>query len=232
MHNSELQNRLFDSVLSAAIKENHINELSLIPSEKELKEKIKFSDEFEKRMQKLFNELKHKKRIKQFKLYTKRVAVILLTVVSVSFGAMMISPEVRATVQKTIMEWFDKYTSINFTESTCESLSDWKFDYIPKGYEKIDTICFENGISDVYTNKDNYNLTIEYTYLPIQYNANFDNEDVDYQTININGLDAYLFSKSNKNYILVFQKDNTVFNIFSDENDTNLLIEIAKNIKK
>ncbi len=162
-------------------------------------------------------------------VYVKRIAVIILAVISVSFVILLTHDGVRAAISDAVVTWYDKYLSIEFskaTESTetkkpsesateavteVESFTELKLGYIPSGYELT-------SISEDEYFKEHIYLTETGEYLIIGFYSSKSNtffadvEHMEYEETVINGYKAFrFFSEEETTGIITF--GNSKFNV-------------------
>lgn len=114
MAENDYNDAVFDALLRKAVVENFERELSDI-SDSELALRYSFSERHENRMQQLFRRERAKHKLRQAVIVARRVAAVFVIAVALIFGLLMFDDGVRAEVKKVIIEWYDKFTSYQFT---------------------------------------------------------------------------------------------------------------------
>jgi len=115
MDNERIDDAEFEALFRQAVVKRFDDELDSIPSNEELAKTLSFSPQFEHKMQKLFARDKRREFFKPVRRFTRIAAVVLMVLVSISFAALVVSPELRAAVGRVIVRWFDTHTEITFT---------------------------------------------------------------------------------------------------------------------
>ena len=200
-----------------------------LPTDEELKD-IKFSDGFEKKMQKLIM-VQKKSYFYLINSVGKRVAIIVLAIIisltATTFGVKAI----RETVIEFITETFEKFTKISVQDEepvTQDDIVKAAPQYIPEGYS-IESE-FDSGIvyRIVYSNSDIN--TIDYIQ-QINFGTiyNVDTEDIEYEVININSLDGIKYIKKKMNTVVF--SDETYLYTIRGQVPFDELIKMAESIK-
>lgn len=232
MMNITYKNKLFDFVLTEALKEYMETELKEVDA-LVMEEPHEFSTQFEKKVRKLINSIGRKDRIKKYK----RIAV--MTIVSVAaafgliFGGLLTQPEVYAAVQNVFRSVFDKYDKYEYVgeELTSENFDNSiRLGYVPNGYclskgdyspidvtlfykNETDKIIFEYGIANFTT-------------------TSYDNEHSSYSSFILNDVE-YHYYESNDNVFnnkLIWYKDGYEFGIYAHLSKEEI-VKIAENLK-
>lgn len=108
--------------------------LSSLPSEDELSEH-EFSKKFEKKMKKLIQAQRRNPWLNRFISASKRVAVVALVILTVSFSCLMCVEAYRERFIEVITEIFEDLTRFSFStpDTNVSKLGDLVFDYLPYG---------------------------------------------------------------------------------------------------
>ncbi|MCL2320991.1 MAG: DUF4367 domain-containing protein [Oscillospiraceae bacterium] len=232
MNDRESNDVVFEALFRQAVIDNFYEEIDSIPSNEELAKIYKFTPEFEIRMKKLINrELRKGYIIKTLK-YARKVAAVFLIIITVLFGVLLINPEVRAVIVKTIVEWHDKFTSITFnTEISKVQSKKWVPEYLPDGFALNSEEIIGPITSIVYSsvNEDN----IYFSFMPVSAGSNFsiDNENHNIIKSTINGNEAFFAEASSQNFDngILWVANDYKFEIWS-KLPINELVKIAQSI--
>lgn len=242
MYNN-VQENLFEGLLTAALNEFVAEELALTPSDEELAKTYPTS-------QKMLKYYRRKAKEKKLNsplplVYLKRAAIIMLITVSVAFGILLTSEDVRAAIAETFIAWHETFVVMDFTKlseqankdndgETTEQVLDvrkFEIDYIPSDFI-LDSVVSEDRVSREYIymseNGDYIFLGIyisEYT----EFLA--DTELSTYESIQLNNNDAYLFYNDAERYASVILYDSNYCVIITGTMEKNEAIKIAENIK-
>lgn len=206
MYNN-VQDNLFEGLLTAALNEFVAEELAAAPSDEELAKEYPIS-------QKMLKYYRRKAKEKNLKsplalVYLKRAAVILLITVSVAFGILMTSEDVRAAIVETFITWYEDYIKFDFsktktpvdtdkpidTDETVDPITEianMEFTYIPSGFELIQAIEDIGSRDYIYMKEDGCNLVVGVCLSDGSSFAVNNNEDMDYEILSINGKEMYV----------------------------------------
>lgn len=238
--NKKQKESLFEVLLSYAVKESAIKEINEMPTEEQIKENVHFSATFEKKMKKLITKLKYKRIFKGVYLYSKKVAIFVSVIVSLGFGTLMTVEAVQQAVIKTVVEWYEDHNGFIFQNTSNKSheeiLSESKIKlptYIPEGFELSQSEDYEEFKLFIYTNEEGKNLVFNAVVVTDKNETFIDNEHTDYEIIEINGIETYLFSGIGKNYdyaSLIWMEGNIKYEIDSWIGVIEV-IRIAKSLK-
>lgn len=161
MYKKELQDELFESLLKAAVIENAIEEMDEWIDDETIVKGIEVPKSYDDRVMKTYRKMIKKQTMKKWSNRSKKIAVILLTVISGVFGLLLQSDKVRAACYQVIVEFCDKYVGFDFN-SFSESPKKITVGYIPEGYVEIenDTDDFRTFI--LYQNEKKKEIVLQY----------------------------------------------------------------------
>lgn len=215
----QMKDSVFEALFRQAVIDDYIEEIDSIPPKEKLMEIISFSPEFELRMNKLFIKEQRKDFLKKALSYSKRVAAILVIAITVFFGILLSSPEVRAVVKNTIVEWYDKFTSFIFQSENISTneMKDWKPEYLPTGYHENTVEKLGKAINIEYI--DDQGNTIYLSYRPEINNTSIsiDNENHIVESEIINGHEVYIAKATNDDFEngVIWNMEGYTFSIWS-----------------
>lgn len=228
MYKKELQDELFESLLKAAVIENAIEEMDEWIDDETIVKGIEVPKSYDDRVMKTYRKMIKKQTMKKWSNRSKKIAVILLTVISGVFGLLLQSDKVRAACYQVIVEFCDKYVGFDFN-SFSESPKKITVGYIPEGYVEIenDTDDFRTFI--LYQNQ--WKNEIELKYFFRSPNVTIDNEH--YTIITYENDTKYFFSSQDENFpnILLWYDDTGCY-MLQAQLEKEELFKIEKNIKK
>ena len=191
---NQMNNSVFEALFRQAIIDDYNEEIDSIPSKEKLMQTISFSPEFELKMKKLFVYDKRKDSLKKAFNYSKRAAAILFISITVFFGVLLFSSEVRAVVKNTVVEWYEKFTSFIFHNETynINDKKEWRPEYLPEGYRESSVDKLGKAIKIEYA--DPKGNIIFFSYRPGENatNVSVDNENHQIESRTINGHEAYI----------------------------------------
>ncbi len=233
MMNMTYKNKLFDFVLTEALKEYMETELKEVDA-LVIEEPHEFSPQFEKKVRKLINSVGAKDRIKNCKRIAARIAVSLAIMSSLLFGGLLTQPEVYAAVQNVFRSVFDEYDKYEYVgeELTSENFDNSiRLGYTPDGYRLSEGFYSPIDVTLFYKNETD-KIIFEYGIANglVSY---YDNEHNSYDTFNLNGME-YQYYKSNDvdfDSKLIWYEDGYVFGIYAHLSKDEL-VKIAENIEK
>ncbi len=244
---SKVQEEVFEGIITAALNEYIIAENALLPSDEELSQMYPVSKKKLKKYKRKASERKYG--IPMPFVYIRRVAVVFLVVISVSFCALVTNGEVRAAIVNAVVKWYGEYVQISFsqlsneseenddsvTEDTAELIKipdfkDINIGYVPKGYELISS-TEESDLREYMYSAENGDYMIIGIYVSNTADIAADVEFLKYEIISINGNETYLFYDEAERCGALISGNNkfTIWiNAISDKSD---IIKVAENIK-
>ena len=192
--------------------------------------------EAEKRLVETENEKRNKKITRpRYLVYLKRVAIVFLSVVTVSFGLLMTNTKVRAAVKNAVVEFFGQFVKINLSNSDNDKgiadIGKTEVHYIPVGFSLDNYDLTPDSKWLFYTDNDGRTINIM-IYNSSDTEIDVDNEYTGYEKTEINGYEGYiLYDDADQSGTIVFGDKNvtvTVSAIIEKEE----LINIAKSIRE
>lgn len=119
----------------------------------------------------------------------------------------MTAEAVQKAVIRTVVEWYEDHNGFIFENTSNrpdeEILNKSKIklpSYIPEGFELYESEDYDSFKLYVYKNKEGKNLVFNATVVTDKNETFIDNEYTDYEIIEVNGSEVYLFSGKGKNY--------------------------------
>ena len=235
MMNMAVKNKIFDLVLTEALKEYMDIELQEVDELVAKEPPYEFSAEFEKKMRKTINSVGRKDRIKKYAWGCVKAVVSFAAVFGIVFGVLLTQPSVFAAVQNVFRSVFDKYDKYEFgsnDELTVENFDNsFRLWYVPDGYYLSDGNYSRISVKLTYINEDN---VIKFKYgiadgLVVYY----DNEHNTYYEFEQGGTEYHYYESNDSDFFstLLWYDNGYSFEILAylpkDE-----LIKIAENIEK
>ena len=201
MGKMDMDDIMFDALFERVVKDQYIAEIDSIPPKEELAKLYPLSPQFDLRMKKAFARYHRKGIFAKIIKQTQRVAVVLLIITTAFFGLLLTNPEVRAAVGNVVVEWFEKFTSITFSnnESNAE-IKELRVKYLPDGYSLTSMDDMVNLALIIYS--DDSGNQIKFMYQPGNNasNISIDNEHHIIENYSMNGHDAFLAISENNNF--------------------------------
>lgn len=216
---NQMDDSVFEALFRQAVIDDYNDELNSIPPREKLMETISFSKEFERKMKKLFSRDERREFLKSVLNYSTRVAAIFAVTITILFGLLLLNKEVRAAVKNTVIEWYDKFTSIIFhnEDSTTDENKEWKPGYLPSGYNdgSVETLGRIINIEFVNDQGD----TIRFSYRPGSgfTNISVDDENHIMENDTINGYTAYILRATDSSFEngITWSMNGYIFSIWS-----------------
>ena len=164
----------------------------------------------------------------------KRVAVIVLAVMSISFVSALSIEAVRSDIYNAVIQWFDKKLGISFDDVPADApdrILDYKEPVLPEGYERYEMKKDELGFSVEYENEDSL---IIYWQRPLNgYGSFLSNERTDVEDVNVIGYDGIktVFESHGVTTTTIIWKDNEYAHMLSSDLSYEELLRIAESIE-
>ena len=184
--------------------------LNSLPSDDKIPEH-RFSNKFERKMRKL----------NQFLSASKRIAVIALAILTVSFSCLMCVEAYREKFIEVITEIFEELTQFSFSSSRTEKteLGEITLEYLPDGMLEVYRECNSktHNQSIYFEDIEGRRIGIDQDIMVDgkQSTMILDTEDADVSTIDFNGYEATLIVKG-EHTILMWEDDVSVILVSGD----------------
>lgn len=219
MNAKQLDDPSFEALFRQAVIDAYIEEIDAIPSRKKLQEIVTFSPEFESKMKKLILNERRKDYLQNILTYIKKTVAVIIVVTTLIFGILLFSPDVRADVKNTVIEWYDKFTSFIFQRENpdIKKYKEWRPKYIPEGYLEIGVERMGNGTNIEYANDEG--TVINFSYRPDGNDTtiNVDNENHTIESKTINGYNTFIIKAKKDDFEngVIWKKGGYTFYIWS-----------------
>lgn len=222
---------LFDALFRQAVIDNYEEELSVIPTEKELSALYAFSDAHIARMKRLFSQAERHEMLRSAAKWVKRCAAVFIVVTVVLFGALMMVPEVRAAVKSVIIEWYDQFTKFTSGQDPTKESQEWEPSYVPEGFAEDERYGDFGRLTIWYL--DSRGNSIVFTYFDQSDSVSVDNENRDFYEVESAGTIYYVFESEtqDKGNSVIWDKEGYRFTIEGQSPESELL-NIAKSVEK
>lgn len=231
MNDRNGSDHFFDALFRQAVIDNYEQELSAIPTEKELSARYSFSDAHTARMKKLFSQAEKLEAFRSAAKWARRCAAIVIVGAVVLFGAFMTVPEVRATVKSVIIEWFDQFTKFTSGQDSPKISQGWEPSYLPEGFTEDERYGDFGRLTIRYS--DATGSTIAFSYIGQSDSASIDNENRSFYEVEAAGTIYYVFEAetSDKGNSVIWDKEGYRFTTEGQLSISELL-NIAKSVEK
>ncbi len=225
-----MKNETFDKILDSLIDEA-IPTVEAMPDKNLPEEKeVAFSEEFETRMGKFFDNERKKRRRKAIARRTKYIAASIAIVFAVSGAAVMSVDAFRVRVFNFVVE--RRKTNAKITVNEGVQLNSYETDeisleYIPEGFQLHNDESTENMIFLNFENKDQlFSVSV------VSLNAvmTVDTENADVENMTINGMEA-LYIENEKMKMVVMHDDEKIYTVEGENIEKAELLNIAQNLK-
>lgn len=207
--------------------------LNSLPSDDKMPEH-RFSNKFERKMRKLIRSQRRSPGLNQFLSASKRIAVIALAILTVSFSCLMCVEAYREKFIEVITEIFEELTQFSFSSSRTENteLDEITFDYLPEGMIEIDrdfnpkthyqAICFEDAMGQ------KFEISQDIIASGKQATTILDTEGAEVTKIDFDGYDATLIVKGE--YTTLLYIDDSFYILLSGDFPPEEIIKIANGV--
>lgn len=214
-----------EAMLRYAVIENHNREMAELPSDEELAKLYTFSDRHNARMKALFSKEARKAALKAVFKMSKRVAAVLIISIAVLFAALLTNSDVRAAVGRTIVEWFEGFTSFRFQGEETENMDGvWVPEYLPDGFTL--TAEYPNDLFTSVEYGDQAGVVIYFDYSSDEsFTVSTDNENSDYEIVVHEGIEYHVFTAKSDEYRskILWKRGSFGFSLVSALNSDELL---------
>lgn len=233
--NDEYKDTILDALIASSIRQQAKEEIEKAPSDDELVKMFPLEKKHKEHLHYYSKLKKSSSSVRRPVVYLKRVAVIFLSIITVSFALLMTNTEVRAAVKRAVVEFFEQFVKINLSNSDSDKneiidIEKVGVNYIPKGFllENYDITPDLKWFFYTDGGEGSINITINKS---SDTEINVDNELTDYEKAEINGYEAYiLYDESDQTGTVVFGDKNVTITVSAILEKSELL-KIAENIK-
>lgn len=218
MGKNQMNDIVFEALFRQAVIDDFNEEINSIQSNEELSKIYSFSTEFETRMKRLLTKVRRKDHFKKIMYYSRKVASIVIIVLGLLFSSLLLNTEVRATVGKVLVEWYEKFTTFSFRDDVViDENKNWILGYIPEGYvqKTYEVLGRIKNIEYVNIQGDK----IRFTYVPDNSitNISVDNENHEIDTFILLGNKAYSIIATNNEFDngIIWNMEGYTFDLWS-----------------
>lgn len=212
--------KLSEEMLYEYARKAEVLWLNSLPSDVEIPEH-KFSNKFERKMKKLIREQRRAPWLNKFISASKRVAIVALAILTVSFSCLMCVEAYREKLIEVITEIFEELTQFSFSSSRTEKteLGEISLEYLPDGMVEVYRECNSriHNQSIYFEDMEGRKIGIDQDIMVDgkQSTVILDTEDADVSTIDFNGYEATLIVKG-EHTILMWKDDVSVILVSGD----------------
>lgn len=221
-----------NEILKAAIARTLIPEYHKIMEE--ASDYHEFSTSFQKRMDKLIRR-RRKPYYRFINTAGKRIALIVLSFLTISFTAVMSVEALRTPFLDFIMNIFSNHSEVRGIDDSGDYPETIENDYVItfdlSEYSIVNDEKNDFFHKAFYKNNNNNNIIYYFQYTVQEYNRNLNTEKAVIEQVEINGQEAFGYLDNHNYYTLFWNNGEYVIQISSTVGkDT--LIEMAKSVKK
>lgn len=231
--NNESKNKIFDVVLTEALKEYMDIELKRV-DELVQAETCEFSDKFERRVHKIGNSIGRVDRIKSLAKIVFKTVVSAAATFGIIFGMLLTQPDVYAAVQKTIRTVFGEYDRIEYIDDASDAnvLNDSiRLGYVPQGYYLSNGEYTPIDVVLTYTNGVDI-IRFEYGIAEGAISC-FDNEHSEYEQFTSNSIEYHYYNSSDARFdnTIIWSENGYYFVVYAYL-PKEILVKIAENVNR
>ena len=226
MINKSVDNAVLDTVLEKAFAdafEREVQELeSLEPAPKEMPEKYR-------RKERRYYNRKMRSGPRGWTVFGK-IAACLLICLGLGLSVMAASPAIRASVWNSVIDFYEKYVSMDFSYGRGKSVTigDFQLNYVPRGYLLGYVQDTRVGGKYRFVNVDGEYFVVSY-YDMEDASSNYSNENGEFKKIELNNIEAYAIDYENGVCSIIWKMNGYQFTIDGSIQYTELK-KIAENI--
>lgn len=234
MADEEKNEELFDVLLKMVVSDALKKDMDALPSNVELNEKYKGSQELNRQIEKLIFQGKIKSRMRYYVKNVGKIAACFIIILFLSTIALVSVEATRNHIFNALVDKFGDYTQIQFHDSKKENkeINRYQPTYLPDGFKEKTIQTFGNTVLQIYSNESNDEIVFKQR--PAEKGtALLDNENTKYEEVEISGNSAYLFKALKKEdySILLWQAEGTAFELTS-QISSDELVRIGNSVEK
>ena len=137
--NNEYKENPLDELIASSIRQKAEEEIKKSPSDEELSELFPLEKKHKKLLRYYTKKAKNSPSHRAPFVVLKHVAIIFMSIVTVSFALLMTNTEVRAAVKRAVVEFFGQFVKINLSNSEIDNggiidIDNIGVNYIPSGF--------------------------------------------------------------------------------------------------
>lgn len=229
---SQLRKEITEVILRRAVIDAHEQDMAEFPPDEELAKIYKFSEAHEARMRALFRRVRRREIFGKMYTVSKRAAIIVLIMATVSFGILLTDSRVQASVRETVISWYERFTLFRFRgNGAIDDADEWFPAYVPSGF-------YANEIINMYIGrfiilKNPAGDYIVFNYRPAEGTiAGIDNEYTRLETLTLDGIDYFVVTPlpgSEHHSQVIWRMNGYVFLLLSHL-DAETLLEMAVSV--
>jgi len=210
----DVGNTVFEAMLKEAVKSNFQAKMKAMPNEEQLLKEYPPSCEHIRKMKSLFK-WEHRRNVTRSILsFAKAAVLVLCAAVTVLFAALIISPQVRAAVRDTVVQFFESFTRIEFNTyaRADKKATDFSLGYVPDGYARMSVTEYGDAVLVTYGDSEN-NMLLFNISPPDTHTV--DSENADYHVETYSGITYYIYEAAEETEYsnIAWSQDGYVFSL-------------------
>lgn len=159
--NEILKNELFEALIKTAVIQNAYEENNNILSEAQ-SQNIPFPSDYEKNLSIFIKKYTRHEKHKSLLFYGRKIASIILIIIGITFAGLLCFEDVRAACKSVIITFYESYIQFDYTNDTNAHLENLSLQYIPEGFELIQSYSDEWELYIEYQNANDETIEILY----------------------------------------------------------------------
>lgn len=226
---NDFDNGIWESLLKAAVIKNSLNELENYPPEEVDKEVL--PNHYDFKMKRVVKQLRFQELAKNALKYSKKIASIIIFIISMSFAILLQFEEVRAACQTVITSICEKYIEFSFTKDSAETITVITLDYIPDGFQLTETHSTELRYYVTYSNSEGDIICLQTSNKKHIYQI--DTEHYDLCELKLDRTIGYFFKSKDSSFenYLYWNIDENYYILQTTLTDESEIKKIAENVK-
>jgi len=234
-----MNEHVFDALFQAAVCQIAEEELVniVVPSQ----HRHTFSQKHERKMKVILGHHKRQGWRHKAASATKRIAVVLLVIIAISFGSLMTVEAVRNEVIRAVTQWFEQFTDVGFIGgdmSTSSEEIDLRHSgamlpgYVPEGFESVALERDEFSVFALYEDTEGRVVWFNQMWQEEKDTISIDNEQHISKIVSIHGYEGVL-AVSNQPDIdstIIIWNDGTFTYMISGDINENPVIAMAESL--
>jgi hypothetical protein len=210
-----------------AVRDNLEDEIRALPTEAELSKTITFSERHVAYMKRLFALDARRERMIETMKWSRRLAAAVVIAVTILFGALLSSPDVRAAVTRTIIRWFEQLALFTSAD-TVQPGERMEPAYLPSGFVEVQRM--ETEVMTVIVYMNDAGEIIDCTVLPVFHDTASDIEQREYELLMLDGISYHILLANNDVSTLLWETHGNRYTI-NAELPIEVLLEIARSVR-
>lgn len=239
MNKSEMEDRIFEVMLKAAVEENFQKELQRLPKEEDLTDDYELSEAAKEKIGRAIRRAYRRSAWRRAGKVAKRAAVVLAVVIPVSLGSLLSVEASRNAIFNALLNWRSNYADIRYQEKGVSSgqapassgMSVMEPQYLPEGFTAVNST--KNAQTNIVEYQDSRGQRIVFEQHPLKDEKAIgaDTEHTTLKEVTINGRKASLFvadSKGGTSYLV--WENRTYSFLLSSAIDPEELVKMAESV--